>query len=165
MNDKEILRLSAIRDVCEKRIRRSDAVRILSLSTRQIQRLVTRFHQMGAAGIIHQRRGKPSSNKINENIRYQCLNIIRECYLDFGPTQTYEKLTECHNISISLENLRQWMIADGLWVPHAKRKPRIYQPRHRRDCLGELVQIDGSAHDWFECRSDKSLPYRLRESI
>ena len=125
MNDKEILRLSAIRDVCEKRIRRSDAARILSLSIRQIQRLVTRFRQLGAAGIIHQRRGKPSPNKIHDNIRFQCLSIIRECYSDFGPTLAHEKLAESHNISISLETLRQWMIADGLWVPHAKRKPRF----------------------------------------
>ncbi|UXI04590.1 ISNCY family transposase [Photobacterium sp. TY1-4] len=155
MNDKEILRLSAIRDVCENRIRRSDAARILSLSIRQVQRLVTRFRQIGAVGIIHQRRGKPSPNKIHDDVRYQCLNIIRECYLDFGPTLAHEKITERHNISISLETLRQWMIADGLWIPHAKRKPRVYQPRHRRDCLGELVQIDGSHHDWFEGRSDK----------
>lgn len=155
MNDKEILRLSAIRDVCEKRIRRADAASILSLSVRQIQRLVTRFRQLGAAGIVHQRRGKPSPNKIHEDIRCQCLSIIREIYPDFGPTLAHEKLTEHHNISISLETLRQWMIADGLWVPHAKRKRRVYQPRHRRDCLGELVQIDGSHHDWFEGRSDK----------
>ena len=147
MNDKEILRLNAIRDVCDKRIRRSDATRILSLSVRQIQRLVTRFRQLGAAGIIHQRRGKPSPNKIHEDIRFQCLSIIRECYPDFGPTLAHEKLVEIHNISISLETLRQWMIADGMWVPHAKRKPRVYQPRHRRDCLGELVQIDSSHHD------------------
>ncbi len=66
-----------------------------------------------------------------------------------------EKLTEVHGFNISLETLRQWMIADALWVPHSKRKPRIYQPRYRRDCLGELVQIDGSHHDWFEGRADK----------
>ena len=155
MNDKEILRLNAIRDVCDKRIRRSDAARILSLSIRQIQRLVTRFRQLGAVGIIHQRRGKPSPNKIHDDIRFQCLSIIRESYPDFGPTLAHEKLAEYHNISVSLETLRQWMIADGLWIPHAKRKPRVYQPRHRRDCLGELVQIDGSHHDWFEGRSDK----------
>ncbi|WP_064608590.1 helix-turn-helix domain-containing protein [Photobacterium sp. J15] len=88
MNDKEILRLSTIRDVCEKRIRRSrsDAASVLSLSVCQIQRLVTRFRQLGAAGIVHQRRGKPSPNKIHEDIRCQCLSIIRENYPDFGPT-------------------------------------------------------------------------------
>ena len=155
MNDKEILRLSAIRDVCEQRIRRSDAARILSLSARQVQRLVTRFRESGAAGLVHQRRGKPSSNKINDSIRYRCLTLLNQHYSDFGPTLAHEKLTERHGISVSLETLRQWMIADGLWVPHAKRRPRVYQPRHRRDCLGELIQIDGSHHDWFEGRSSK----------
>lgn len=56
---------------------------------------------------------------------------------------------------MSVETIRQWMIADGLLVPHTKRKPRVYQPRYRRDCLGELIQIDGSHHDWFEGRSNK----------
>lgn len=155
MNDKEILRLGAIRDVCENRIRRVDAARILSISVRQVQRLVTRFRQFGAAGLVHKRRGKPSSNKISDNIRCRCLNLLHQYYSDFGPTLAHEKLLERHGMSVSLETLRQWMIADGLWVPHAKRKPRVYQPRHRRDCLGELIQIDGSHHDWFEGRSAK----------
>ena len=74
MNDKEILRLGAIRDVCENRIRRVDAARILSISVRQVQRLVTCFRQFGAAGLVHKRRGKPSSNKISDNIRCRYLN-------------------------------------------------------------------------------------------
>ena len=116
MNDKEILRLSAIRDVCEKRIRRMDAARILSLSVRQIQRLATRFRQLGAAGISHQRRGKPSPNKINDDTRLKSLKLIHEHYQDFGPTLAHEKLTELHGLHVSVETLRQWMIADGLWV-------------------------------------------------
>ncbi|MGF1687898.1 ISNCY family transposase [Photobacterium japonica] len=153
MNDKEILRLGAIRDVCAKRIRRVDAARILSISVRQVQRLLTRFRQLGAVGLVHQRRGKPSSNKICDDVRYHCLKLLNEKYPDFGPTLAHEKLVELHDIHVSLETLRQWMIADGLWVPHAKRKPKIYQPRNRRDCLGELIQIDGSHHNWFEDRS------------
>ncbi|HIF9404882.1 TPA: ISNCY family transposase [Photobacterium damselae] len=155
MNDKEILKLGAIRDVCEKRIRREDAARVLSLSVRQVQRLVTRFRQYGAASIVHQRRGQSSSNRINHSVKLRCLALIREHYADFGPTLAHEKLTERHNIHVSVETIRQWMIADGLWVPHTKRKPRVYQPRYRRDCLGELIQIDGSHHDWFEGRSNK----------
>lgn len=155
MNDKEILKLGAIRDVCEKRIHREDAARVLSLSVRQVQRLVTRFRQYDAASIVHQRRGQSSSNRINHSVKLRCLALIREHYADFGPTLAHEKLTERHDIHVSVETLRQWMIADGLWVPHAKRKPRVYQPRYRRDCLGELIQIDGSHHDWFEGRSPK----------
>lgn len=83
------------------------------------------------------------------------LALLRENYSDFGPTLATEKLSERHQISISVETVRHWMIADGLWVPHARRKPRVYQPRYRRDCLGELIQIDGSHHDWFEGRASK----------
>ncbi|MEG9130687.1 ISNCY family transposase, partial [Acinetobacter baumannii] len=56
---------------------------------------------------------------------------------------------------VSVETLRKWMTADGLWVPYSRRRPRVHQPRYRRDCLGELVQIDGSPHDWFEGRAPK----------
>ncbi|WP_115059870.1 ISNCY family transposase [Photobacterium damselae] len=155
MNDKEIFRLGTIRDVCEKRIRRKDAAQLLNVSVRQVQRLITRYRDLGAAGLVHQRRGQSPGNKINADIRHQCLNLIHEYYADFGPTLAREKLIERHGIKIGLETLRQWMIADGLWVPHFKRKPRVYQPRYRRDCLGELIQIDGSHHDWFEGRSNK----------
>jgi len=83
------------------------------------------------------------------------LTLLRENYSDFGPTLATEKLSERHQISISVETVRHWMIADGLWVPHARRKPRVYQPRYRRECLGKLIQIDGSHHDWFEGRASK----------
>lgn len=131
MNDKEILKFGAIRDVCEKRIRRADAARVLSLSVRQVQRLVTRFRQHGVAAIVHQRRGQSSSNRINHLVKLRCLTLIREHWSN----TCSRKLTERHDIHVSVETLRQWMIADALWVPHAKRKPRVYQPRHRRDCL------------------------------
>ena len=155
MNDKEIFRLGTIRDVCEKRIKRKDAAQLLNISVRQVQRLITRYRDLGAVGLVHQRRGQSPGNKIKTDIRHQCLNLIHEYYSDFGPTLAREKLIERHGLKIGLETLRQWMIADGLWVPHFKRKPCVYQPRYRRDCYGELIQIDGSHHDWFEGRSDK----------
>ena len=68
-----------------------------------------------------------------------------------------------NDIHVSVETLRQWMITDGLWVPHAKRKPRVYQPRYRRDCLGELIQIDGSHHDWFSLKELDSMALRFDE--
>ncbi|MCD9547055.1 ISNCY family transposase, partial [Photobacterium carnosum] len=155
MNDKEIFRLGTIRDVYEKRIKRKDAAQLLNISVRQVQRLITRYRDLGAVGLVNQRRGQSPGNKIKTDIRHQCLNLIHEYYSDFGPTLAREKLIERHGLKIGLETLRQWMIADGLWVPHFKRKPCIYQPRYRRDCYGELIQIDGSHHDWFEGRSDK----------
>ena len=101
------------------------------------------------------RRGKPGTNRIDEALRHRILTLLRENYVGFGPTLAAEKLQERHGITISVETLRCWMTADGLWIPHARRQTRIYQPRLRRDCLGELIQIDGSHHDWFEGRAPK----------
>ncbi|MUL01578.1 ISNCY family transposase [Aliivibrio fischeri] len=155
MSDNEIDRLKVIQDVCERRLRRIDAAELLNLSVRQVQRLMNRLRQYGAAGLSHKSRGKPSNNKLPSDYRSYILDTITQYYPDFGPSLAHEKLSEIHNLRVSVETLRQWMIADGLWIPHSQRKPRVYQPRYRRDCLGELIQIDGSHHDWFEGRSDK----------
>ena len=116
---------------------------------------MNRLREFGAAGLTHQARGKPSNNRYPSDYRDTVLKLIRDHYSDFSPTLAREKLTELHSLPVSNETLRSWMIADGLWTPHSQRKPKVYQPRYRRDCLGELVQIDGSHHDWFEGRSDK----------
>jgi hypothetical protein len=77
-------------------------------------------------------------------------SIVRERYVEFGPTLAAEKLAEHHGCSVSRETLRGWMIADGLWQDRRHRLLLPHQPRRRRDRLGELVQIDGSEHAWFE---------------
>jgi len=82
---------------------------------------------------------------------------VRARYADFGPTLAREKLIECHGLSVSTETLRKWMTEDGLWVPHARRRDRVYQARRRRDCVGELIQIDGCDHDWFEERAPRCV--------
>ena len=78
------------------------------------------------------------------------MRLVRERYRDFGPTLAAEKLAAVHGCTISRETLRQWMIAEELWVERRHRLPSPHQPRPRRECLGELVQIDGSEHAWFE---------------
>ncbi len=155
MSEKEISRFKVIQDVCEHRLRRTDAAEILSLSERQVQRLMNKLREHGAASLTHASRGKPSNRRYSDEYRKEILSTIHKYYSDFSPTFAREKIIENHNLAISLETLRQWMIADNLWIPHSQRKPRVYQPRYRRDCLGELIQIDGSHHDWFEGRSDK----------
>ncbi|WP_155396318.1 ISNCY family transposase [Vibrio campbellii] len=155
MNDSDIYRFKVIQDVCDRRIRRVDAADILDLSVRQVQRLMNRLREFGAVGLTHQARGKPSNNHYPSDYRDTVLKLIRDHYSDFSPTLAREKLFELHSLPVSNETLRSWMIADGLWTPHSQRKPKVYQPRYRRDCLGELVQIDGSHHDWFEGRADK----------
>ncbi len=155
MNDSDINRFKVIQDVCDRRIRRVDAADILDLSVRQVQRLMNRLREFGAVGLTHQARGKPSNNRYPSDYRDTVLKLIRDHYSDFSPTLAREKLFELHSLPVSNETLRSWMIADGLWTPHSQRKPKVYQPRYRRDCLGELVQIDSSHHDWFEGRADK----------
>ncbi len=155
MSRHELDRLAIVRDASEKRLTRREASELLSLSYRQVQRLITAYRQRGPCALAHGNRGKPSAHRIDESVRVRALSLIRRLYQDFGPSLAHEKLLEMHAFSVSLETLRQWMIADGLWVPHTQRHRRVYQPRLRRDCLGELIQIDGSHHDWFEGRSPK----------
>ncbi|MDE1186326.1 MAG: ISNCY family transposase [Pantoea sp.] len=155
MSNKELHRLPVIQAVIEKRLRRRDAAFQLDLTERQVQRLMNRYRESGAVGLINARRGKPGTHRIDEALRHRILTLLRENYVGFGPTLAAEKLQERHGIKIAVETLRCWMTADGLWIPHARRQPRIYQPRQRRDCLGELIQIDGSHHDWFEGRAPK----------
>ena len=81
------------------------------------------------------------------------LALVRERYPDFGATLATEKLAERHGLTIGVETLRQWMMAEGLWIDRRHRLPSPHQPRRRRECLGELVQIDGSEHAWFEDRA------------
>ena len=85
----------------------------------------------------------------------QKLDLVQSRYADFGPTLASEKLGEYHAIFLSVATLRNWMIVAEIWVPRQLRSARIYQPRYRRECFGELVQIDGSEHYWFENRGPK----------
>ncbi len=155
MSDKELNRINVIQAVCEKRLRRCDAASQLNLTERQVQRLVNRYRELGIAGLAHAQRGKQSNNCFPDAFKLRVMALLHQNYSDFGPTLAAEKLHEKHKIIVSVETIRKWMIADGLWVPYVRRKPRIYQPRSRRDCLGELIQLDGSHHDWFEGRAPK----------
>ena len=155
MTDKELYRLGIIQRVFDRALLQRDAADILELSVRQVQRLVRLYRTDGATAFASSRRGRPANNRIDEQTRCKALDLIRCHYSDFGPTLATEKLAERHHIHLSVETVRNWMTADGLWRPHSRQRTRVYQPRYRRDCLGELVQIDGSHHDWFEGRAPK----------
>jgi hypothetical protein len=90
-----------------------------------------------------------------DGVRDFAIELIREHYSDFGPTLAREKLIERHQIAVSKETLREWMTEAGIWTSRRECKSQLHQPRGRRDCLGELVQIDGSHHWWFENRGPK----------
>lgn len=140
MSDKELSRINIIQSVVEKRMRRRDAAHQLALTERQTQRLMNRFRESGAAGLANLRRGRPGNHRLPESLKLRVLSLLHDHYSDFGPTLAAEKLRERHNITVSVETLRKWMTADGLWVPYSRRRPRVHQPRYRRDCLGELFR-------------------------
>src|SRR5271166_1213716 len=153
MSKKEFDRLEVLLGVQSGRLRVADACALLGLKRRQVFRLLAGLKHGGAASLISKRRGRPSNSRLPEAYRDLALSLVRERYADFGPTLAAEKLAEVHGCTISRETLRGWMIAAGLWIDRRHRLPSPHQPRRRRDCFGELVQIDGSEHAWFEDRA------------
>ena len=124
----------------------------LGLSIRQIKRLCRRYRDHGVPGIAHKGRGKTSNRMIASDKRKRVLGIIVEKYPDFGPQLTKEVLEERHELKFSREWLRQLMIEGGLWEAKQRRNLCVHQRRERRSREGELLQIDGSYHRWFEDR-------------
>ena len=154
MSQRELQRLSVIRHVVEKRLTQKKAGEALGLSTRQVRRMQRRVEREGERGIIHRLRGKASACRIHERTRERVIRLYRERYGDFGPTLACEKLQEEYGIQISRESLRQWLIEDGAWS--RKRNGRAHrQFRERKSCFGEMLQMDGSHHDWLEGRGPK----------
>lgn len=155
MSKRELTRLEVMQRIKDKRLTQKEAARMLSLSVRQIKRLYRAYKAQGARGLVSQRRGKPSNNRLEAETQQKAIDLIHEHYRDFGPTLAHEKLTEKHKLRISRESVRRVMIAEGLWKPKRAKQPTTHQMRERRACFGELVQIDGSDHDWFEGRGAK----------
>jgi transposase len=153
MSSKELSRLEVMQRLVEKRMSQKEASRVLGVSVRHVKRLLHAYRLDGAGGLISKRRGQPSNNRISETKRQRVLDLLKSRYQGFGPTLACEKLVEIEGMQISDESVRQVMIAEGLWKPRKARKVVTHQMRERRACFGELVQIDGSPHDWFEGRA------------
>jgi len=148
---RELRRLHVIEKVLEGIVKQAEAAEILSLSGRQIRRIVKRIRSEGSRGIIHRSRGRPSNRRISEKIKQRVIHLYRTQYKDFGPTLASEKLLERNKIGISEETLRLWLLGTGDWRKVRRRK-RHRQWRERKHYGGEMVQMDGSHHDWFEGR-------------
>ena len=155
MSKKELHRAEVISLVSQKRLSQRAAAGLLRISERQVRRLQRAFEATGAAGLASKRRGQPSNHQMAPDVRKQALALVRHRYSDFGPTLAHEKLTELHSLNCSVESLRKWMTEDGIWTTHRRRRERIQQPRRRRSCFGDLIQIDGSDHEWFEERGPR----------
>jgi transposase len=147
----EVRRLKAIQTVIDKQITQKVAGAMAGLSERQVRRLVKGVREKGERGIIHGLRGRPSNRRFSEELRREVVSLYEERYWDFGPTLAREQLLERDGIRISDETLRTWLIEAGLWKKRRKRFPfRRWRPR--RECFGEMIQMDGSHHDWLEGR-------------
>ena len=151
MSLKEVKRLEVLRRIADGVLSQRLASEELGLSTRQVRRLQRRYDALGASSLVSCRRGKPSNHRLPETLKREVLVRLHERYGDFGPTLAAECLRG-EGVQVSKETVRQWMIEAGLWKAVRGRRKRLHPPRPRRSRLGELVQIDGSAHDWFEGR-------------
>jgi len=140
--------------LAEKRMSQKEAGAMLHLGTRQVKRLLKAYRKQGAAGLVSKQRGRQSNNCLSESVKKQALNLLKTKYQGFGPTLAHEKLVEKEKLKLSDESVRKLMIEEGLWKARKARKMVTHQLRERRACFGELVQIDGSPHDWFEGRAD-----------
>ncbi|MEK7351185.1 MAG: helix-turn-helix domain-containing protein, partial [Nitrospirota bacterium] len=156
MSVKELRRVHVIRQTRENKLTQVKAGTLLGLSPRHIRRLIERVEQGGDQGLAHRGRGKPSNRRIPEKVQTKALTLYAQRYGDFGPTLAAEKLAERHGITLSAETVRGWLLAKG--VTHFQRRKRPHRAwRERKAHVGELVQLDGSHHDWFEGRGSRCV--------
>jgi transposase len=158
MSEKERDRLKLMAQLVdpETRMTQAQAAALLNCTARHVRRIVARYREEGDVGLVHKSRGRPSNRRLPEELKQRTLEAIRQLYPDFGPTFAAEKLAEHHDIRISHETLRKWMIEDGLWKLKA-RKAYHRQFRERKAFFGEMIQIDTSIHDWFEGRGEQAV--------
>ena len=153
MSTRDLKRIEVLSEVLVGRHTVTEAASLLGVSERQMYRLLARYQQEGGSGLAHRARGRESNRSYNPGIRKYAVELVQAHYSDFGPNLAAEVLAEKHGIRLGCETLRRWMMAEGMWLSRKQRK-RFHQPRLRREKCGELVQIDGSDHRWFEDRGE-----------
>jgi transposase len=154
MSPKEVHRLEVIQRLVTGSIRQRQAAAELGLSIRQVKRALRAYRQEGAPGLVSRRRGRPGNRRPDPAVPAKGVELVREFYRDFGPTLASEMLTQRHDIRIDRETLRTLLIRAQIWKPK-RRKHAYHPPRERRARFGELIQIDGSPHHWFEQRGPR----------
>ena len=155
MSQRERDRLKVMSLVLEGKRTQLEAARLLKRCVRQVRRMQRRLEAQGDAGVIHRLRGHPSNRAKGDDLRQRILSRYRERYMGFGPTLAAEKLA-ADGLWVSDETLRNWLLTAGLWE-RKRRRDKHRQRRDRRECFGELVQVDGSEHDWLEGRGPRMV--------
>lgn len=156
MSASERDRASLVRRHVEEGMSQREGAERLGIGVRQFKRLVRDWRQMGDAGLVSRQRGRASNNRLAPDRRAAITALLQGKYEGFGPTLAAEKLAAVEGIAVSAETLRQMQIELGLWRPKTRRARRVFQARERRPRFGELIQIDGSPHAWFEGRGPRS---------
>lgn len=154
MSQKEVDQIGIFEKLQAKELKQGAAARVLGITTRQVRRKLRAYRQSGSISLAHSARGKPGNHQLSAELKTLAVGLVREKYPDFAPTFAAEKLLELHGVKIGKETLRGLMIEAGLWVPKVLRQGEVHQWRARRACRGELVQLDGSYHLWFEDRGE-----------
>lgn len=150
----ELKRLRVIRKVLDKELTQRTAATTIELSDRQVRRLVSAVRKEGDRGVVHKARGRPSNRKLTEKLKRRVLRLYEKKYQGFGPTLAVEKLEELDQAGISRETLRRWLLEKGWWSRRRQRRAhRRWRPR--KPCFGQMVQMDGSHHDWLEGRGPR----------
>ncbi len=152
----ELRRLHVIHNVLDGGIKQIEAADILSLTDRQIRRIVKKIRIEGDGAIVHKSRGKPSNRRLPEKVKHRIIKLYQDKFSGFGPTFASEKLLEMEGIQVNDETLRKWLIESGEWKKTRKNR-RHRQWRERKPHIGEMIQIDGSHHDWFEGRGPECV--------
>jgi transposase len=152
MSQKEVKRAQILDMLKEGKIDQKEASERMGVSLRQVRRLSVRYRVEGLCGLVSKKRGRESNRKLGEAVRSAVVELIGANYRDFGPTLANEKLGELHGIHLSVESTRQLMVGAGYWKPRKGGAVSAHPMRERRARFGELIQIDGSPHDWFEGR-------------
>jgi len=155
MSEKEISRKEILDKINDKRMLQREAAKVLGISERHLRRLLQSYRRKGTPALISKHRGRKSNNQLDKITRQEIVALLHSQFWDYGPTLASEKLLKKHHIKISKESVRKILISEGLWKTRKQKKARVHQSRERRAREGELVQIDGSPHAWFEDRGPK----------
>ena len=156
LKQKELRRLHVVNKAVQGEITQKKAAELSGLSERQIRRIVKRIRSEGDQGIIHRSRGRQSNRKLPQKLTNRLIALYRRHYVDFGPTLAAEKFLERDGIYVSKETLRTVLLESGDWK-RSRKVQEHRQWRQRKQQCGEMLQMDGSHHDWFEGRGPKCV--------
>lgn len=155
MSEKELLFYNTILKSLQNGLKQVKAAELLGISERHYRRLLKAYRQHGVKALTSKKRGQPSNNRIKKGLRKKIVKELKNKYTECGPTFAWEKLVKDEGLKLSHETIRKIMIEEGLWEPRKRKRIKLYQRRQRRSCEGDLIQMDGSPHAWFEDRAPK----------